>query len=119
MKFKKTEKDEESEDNIGEENDKKEEETISNNTFSIEISDTSETEKNKTDYKKVKNIKKNKEDNSHINMKKKEKKIAFEIIKKIEEIISFCYKKKYFWFISPMIFGNIFYIIIKIRHKII
>jgi len=119
LKFKKTEKDEESEDNIEEDKDREEEETISTNTFSIEISDTSEHEKNNTDYKKVKNIKNNKEDNSHINMKKKEKKIVFELIKKIEDIISFCDKKKYFWFISLMIFGNIFYIIIKSRHKII
>ena len=73
MKFKKTEKDEGSEDNIEEDKDREEEETISTNTFFIEISDTSEHEKNKTDYKKVKNIKSNKEDNSHINMKKKEK----------------------------------------------
>jgi len=95
LKLKKTEKDEESEDNIEEEKDM-DEETISTNTFSIEISDTSEHEKNNTDYKKVKNIKNNKEDNSHINMKKKEKKIVFELIKKIEDIISFCDKKKIF-----------------------
>lgn len=79
LKFKKKEKDEDLEDNIGEEENKEEEskkeETISNNTLSIVISGTSEFEANKSDYKKENIIKQKQMDNSHINIGKKEKKL--------------------------------------------
>ena len=97
LKLKKTEKfgEDEDENNIEDEKKKKEEEeTIPTNTLIITPSETSELEKNKRDYKKE--TSKHFKDNSHINIEKKEKKIALELTKNIEEIISFCNKNNVF-----------------------